>query len=137
MYNCEQCCVDSIVLQEEGADGVKDEPRTVMNVLHWGLTIGVLGLASTALYYIIMELIPTKMSPNTIFNRAFEAIQRDPDVANHFGTPVKAYGRDHGRHREGRRNFVEHEKYTSPVDSSKRCRVRFNLQVGCIHIYIY
>ncbi len=134
-YLCttEQRCVDSIVLQE-GANRGKDEPRNLTTVLQMGTVVTVLGLISTCLYYIVTELLPTKMSPNTIFNRAFETIQMDPNIANHFGTPLKAYGRDHGGHREGRRNYIEHETYTSPDDSSNRCRVRFNLQVGNIYI---
>jgi mitochondrial import inner membrane translocase subunit TIM21 len=35
---------------------------------------------------------------------------------------------DHGGHREGRRNFVEHTEYTSPDDGSKRTRVRYNIE---------
>ncbi len=138
-YLCttEQRCVDSIVLQEEGSNRGKDEPRNLTNVLQKGTFVAVVGLISTCLYFIVTELLPTKMSPNTIFNRAFETIQMDPNIANHFGTPLKAYGRDHGSHREGRRNYIEHEKYTSPDDSSNRCRVRFNLQVGNVYIYIY
>jgi len=42
--------------------------------------------------------------------------------------PVKTYGRDHGGHREGRRNFVEHTDYIDPDDGTKRTRVRFNLE---------
>lgn len=38
------------------------------------------------------------------------------------------YGRDHGGHREGRRNFIEHKEYTSEEDGSQRTRIRFNLE---------
>ncbi len=131
-YLCatEQCCVlIPLSHQEEGEDGREDEPRTLRNALGLGGVLAIFGLVSTLLYYIVSELTPTKMGPNSIFNRAFEAVQMDPNIANHFGTPLKAYGRD-GGHREGRRNFIEHESFTSPVDKSKRRRVRFNLQVG-------
>ena len=37
-------------------------------------------------------------------------------------------GRDHGGHREGRRNFIEHTNYKSEDDGSNRTRVRFNLE---------
>ena len=49
-------------------------------------------------------------------------------IANHFGTPLKVYGRDNNRHREGRRNYVEHVEHDDPVDGSKRTRVRFNME---------
>lgn len=49
-------------------------------------------------------------------------------TANHFGTPLKVYGRDNNRHREGRRNFVEHVDHEDPIDKSKRTRVRFNVE---------
>ncbi len=130
-YLCatEQCYVlIPLSHQEEGEDGREDEPRTLRNALEWGAGLAILGLVSMFLYYIVSELTPTKMGPNSIFNRAFEAVQMDPNIANHFGTPLKAYGR--GGRRGSRRNFIEHEDFTSPVDKSKRCRVRFNLQVG-------
>lgn len=55
-------------------------------------------------------------------------VRKHPDVLRRFGEPMKAYGRDHGGHREGRRNFIEHSRYDSADDGSKRLRVRYNLQ---------
>lgn len=79
-------------------------------------------------YYIAKELLPTKMSPNSIFSRASSVVLENKEVQRRFGEPMKVYGRDHGGHREGRRNFIEHTEYTDQEDGSKRCRVRFNLQ---------
>lgn len=70
---------------------------------------------------------PTKMSPNAVFDRATSAVRRNEDVKRRFGEAFKTYGRDHGGHREGRRNFIEHTEYVDE-DSSKRTRVRFNLE---------
>jgi mitochondrial import inner membrane translocase subunit TIM21 len=78
-----------------------------------------------------------KLSPHGIFNRAFAAVQSDSDVANHFGTPLNAYGRDHGGHREGRRNFIEHEEFVDPATGRKRCRVRFNLKGPFGHAFVF
>ena len=89
----------------------------------WG---GALTFASICAYYIGKELLPTKMSPNTIFDKASTKIHNHPDVNRRFGN-FKTYGRDHGGHREGRRNFIEHTEYTNEDDGSKRVRVRFNL----------
>eukprot|EP00560_Eucampia_antarctica_P000365 CAMPEP_0197842506 /NCGR_PEP_ID=MMETSP1437-20131217/46777_1 /TAXON_ID=49252 ORGANISM="Eucampia antarctica, Strain CCMP1452" /NCGR_SAMPLE_ID=MMETSP1437 /ASSEMBLY_ACC=CAM_ASM_001096 /LENGTH=137 /DNA_ID=CAMNT_0043452389 /DNA_START=564 /DNA_END=977 /DNA_ORIENTATION=+ len=68
------------------------------------------------------------MSPNSIFDKATQIVRDSTDVQRRFGTPLKVYGRDHGGHREGRRNFVEHTQYTCPEDGSDRVRVRFNVE---------
>jgi len=89
---------------------------------------GAFGFASICAFYIGKELLPTKMSPNAIFDRASAAIRNNEDVKRRFGPSFKTYGRDHGGHREGRRNFIEHTDYSDPDDGSKRTRVRFNLE---------
>lgn len=89
---------------------------------------GIFAFASVCAYYIGKELIPTKMSPNVVFNKALEIVRENPEVVRRFGTPLKGYGRDHGGKREGRRNFIEHTEYTNEEDGSKRVRVRFNLE---------
>lgn len=89
---------------------------------------GIFGFACACAYFIGKELIPTKMSPNTVFNKASAIIQEHSQVTLKYGTKLKFYGKDHGGHREGRRNFIEHTQYTDPEDSSKRTRVRFNME---------
>ena len=93
-----------------------------------GLWAGIFAFGSACAYYILMELIPTKMSPNTVFNTASGVVRENAQVRRQYGDTLKFYGKDHGGHREGRRNFVEHTEYTSPDDGSKRTRVRFNLE---------
>lgn len=68
------------------------------------------------------------MSPNRVFDRSFALILKNEDVVRRLGDPVKAYGRDHGGHREGRRNFIEHTTYKDEQDGSNRTRVRYNLE---------
>lgn len=68
------------------------------------------------------------MSPNRVFDRSFDIIRKDSDIIQRFGDPLKAYGRDHGGHREGRRNFIEHTEYKNEEDGSNRTRVRYNLE---------
>ena len=70
-----------------------------------------LGLASVCGYYIFRELMPTKLSPNSVFDKAFEVIRSNSTIERVYGTPLKGYGRDHGGHREGRRNFIENTPY--------------------------
>lgn len=90
--------------------------------------MGIAVFAAACGYYIVRELAPSKLSPNRIFDRSFDVVRSDPDVLHRFGEPLKAYGRDHGGHREGRRNFVENTTYTDPQDGSTRTRVRYNLE---------
>lgn len=92
------------------------------------LWAGVAVFAGFCAFYIGKELFPTKMSPNSVFDGAFAKIRDHSEVNRRFGAPLKAYGRDHGGHREGRRNFVEHTDYTDQEDGTKRTRVRFNLE---------
>ena len=87
-----------------------------------------LGLASVCGYYIFRELMPTKLSPNSVFDKAFEVIRSNSTIERVYGTPLKGYGRDHGGHRQGRRNFIENTAYDDEQDGSKRLRVRFNVK---------
>ncbi|KAL3823571.1 hypothetical protein ACHAXA_002912 [Cyclostephanos tholiformis] len=88
-----------------------------------------LAFASVCGYYIVRELMPTKMSPNAVFDGATAIVRNNEEVRRRFGDSIKTYGRDHGGHREGRRNFVEHTEYVdAETDGSKRTRVRFNLE---------
>jgi mitochondrial import inner membrane translocase subunit TIM21 len=70
----------------------------------------------------------SKMSPNRIFDRSFEVLRADSQVQDRYGAGLKAYGRDHGGHREGRRNFIEHTDYVDELTGDKRTRVRYNIE---------
>ena len=83
---------------------------------------GIFCFATACAYYIGKELLPTKMSPNVVFDKATKVIRENGEVGRRFGEPLKVYGRDHGGHREGRRNFIEHTEYTNEDDGSKRTR---------------
>ena len=89
---------------------------------------GIAAFAAVCGFYIVKELMPTKMSPNRVFDKSFDVVRNDPEVKRRYGDKVKAYGRDHGGHREGRRNFIEHKEYVDEQDGSKRTRVRYNLE---------
>ena len=96
-----------------------------LNLTAWGAG---LSLAAVCGFYIVRELMPTKMSPNSVFDRAFAVVREDERVVRIYGDPLKGYGRDHGGHREGRRNFIENTAYDEEKDGSKRLRVRFNIK---------
>lgn len=92
-----------------------------------GFWVGLAGFASMCAYLIGKELIPTRMSPNSIFSDTAKIVQTHPEITARLGTPVKAYGRDFGSSREGRRNFVDHDEYTD-IFGVKRMRIKFNLE---------
>lgn len=89
--------------------------------------LGFLALALVCGFYIIRELLPTRMNPNSLFNEAVDQINASSDVSIKLGKPIRAYGRDHGGHREGRRNFIENVKLKDK-DGTPRLRIKFNLK---------
>jgi import inner membrane translocase subunit TIM21 len=68
------------------------------------------------------------MSPNSVFDKSLSIVRDNEEVKRRYGETIKGYGRDHGGHREGRRNFIEHTEYSDPEDGSKRTRVRYNIE---------
>lgn len=113
---------------EERTDIVLTPGQKVVAGTRLTMYLGMLGAGLTFLYFTVRELMPTKMSPNTVFNNAHYILEKDTDVNFRFGSPIKTYGKDHGGKREGRRNFIEHSEYTDQEDGTKRVRVRFNLE---------
>jgi len=103
-------------------------------LLLWSV-VGV--FAAGCAYFIGKELIPTKMSPNTVFDNAIDSVRQDPMMKRIYGDSLKFYGRDHGGHREGRRNFIEHTEYKDNDDGSNRIRVRFNMEAGSLSAFVF
>jgi len=95
-----------------------------------------IGLAGVCFYYIMIELFPSRLSPNSIFDKALDQVRADERIARLVGEPIKGYGRDHGGHREGRRNFIENTNYKAS-DGSKRVRVRFNIAGPYSQAFVY
>jgi len=92
-----------------------------------GIWVAIAGLVGVCGFYIAREIMPTSMSPNSVFNAAFEEIRKKPEVISRIGDNLKAYGGDYSRRKEGRRNFVEHQVYRD-LDGVKRIRVQFNVE---------
>ena len=86
-----------------------------------------LALGTVCFVFTVRELWPTAMSPNAVFDEAFNQVRKNDEVVAMFGEPLKAYGVDHGGKREGRRNFIQ-SREADGEDGSKRLKVRFNLQ---------
>ena len=102
----------------------KEGAKAGMNLM---VLAGVVGAVGVCGYLISKELFPSKMSPNSVFNQAFEVVRNNSEVTARLGTPIKGYGRDYGSSREGRRNFIDHDEYVDD-DGVWRTRVKFNLE---------
>lgn len=122
---------------EDGSDEtqiVLTPGQKVVAYSRLGMWSGILAFACACAYYIGRELFPSwvaisvflspcffrfnciflfsflnfsKMSPNSVFDCALEEVRNNAEVKHRYGEPIKGYGRDHGGHREGRRNFIE------------------------------
>jgi import inner membrane translocase subunit TIM21 len=122
--------------KQEESSGSEDDAKEivltpgqqVVAASRLGMWAGIFAFGCVCAFYIGRELIPTKMSPNSAFNSASKAVREHPQVIRQYGDKIKFYGKDHGGHREGRRNFIEHTQYQSPDDGTNRTRVRFNLE---------
>ena len=93
--------------QVENSELVLTPGQKVVAASRLSMYLGMGAAAVACLYYIAKELIPTKMSPNSVFNSAVNILRENQEVKMRFGETFKCYGRDHGGHREGRRNFIE------------------------------
>jgi import inner membrane translocase subunit TIM21 len=45
-----------------------------------------------------------------------------------LGSPIRCYGKDHGGHKEGRRNFIEHVELNDKEGNKTRLRIKFNMK---------
>ena len=92
-----------------------------------GLYLGIAGLVVTCGYLAIKELMPTKLSANTIFSHAFDAVKENPEVTMRLGSPLKAFGHDHGGRREGRRNIIDKDEFKDEKGNDV-VRIKFVVQ---------
>jgi len=113
----EQTTALTTITFQEGA-------RAGLNIM---VLAGVVGAVGVCGYLISKELFPSKMSPNSVFNQAFEVVRNHSEITARLGTPIKGYGRDYGSSREGRRNFIDHDEYVDD-DGIWRTRVKFNVE---------
>lgn len=115
------------LLESEDFDDY-EEPKTAgQKVAAYGMLTLRLGFILAALACVgitVRELFPGRMSPNALFNEAFEVVRENEEIVSIVGEEMRAFGRDVGRNTEGRRNHVESRSYVE-ADGSKRTRVRF------------
>jgi import inner membrane translocase subunit TIM21 len=110
-----------------GEDALVEAPLTTSEKVSATFWIGALILGGVCVTYTVYVLFPSSMSPNTVMDEAFSQLQRNERVIQIFGEPLKAYGQDHGGHKEGRRNFIEHREEAAK-DGSKRLLIKFNIE---------
>ena len=57
-------------------------------------------------------------------------------MTSRLGLPIHGYGHDHGGHREGRRNRIEHVNLTGK-DGTPRLRIKYNIKGPSGHAYVF
>jgi len=119
-------------LAEEGLGAEVDalEPLTTKEKLQAGRNLTIIaivaGVAGVTGYAFFQQVFGA-LSPTVIMDKAFDKCQQFSEVGQRLGKPLKAYGRDHGGHREGRRNVVENVAYDDER-GVKHVRVAFNVE---------
>ncbi|KAG2980508.1 hypothetical protein PC118_g11130 [Phytophthora cactorum] len=101
-----------------------------------GFWLGLIGLGAVGVYFVARELLPNRMSPNGLFSESLDFLSENTDVTSRLGLPIHGYGHDHGGHREGRRNRIEHVNLQSK-DGTPRLRIKYNIKGPSGHAYVF
>jgi len=109
--------------QEEESTGT--EEKLNLSPVNIALALLGVGMVGGCLYYLGLELIPSKLGPNSVRDRAHAVLQKHAEVESRYGTPLNAYGEGAS---EGRRNHIENRAYKDEKDRSNRLRVKFNIK---------
>uniref|UniRef100_A0AAV1TUS2 Mitochondrial import inner membrane translocase subunit Tim21 n=1 Tax=Peronospora matthiolae TaxID=2874970 RepID=A0AAV1TUS2_9STRA len=101
-----------------------------------GFWLGLMGLGAIGVYFVARELLPNRMSPNGLYSESLDIVSNNTDVVSRLGLPIHGYGHDHGGHREGRRNRIEHVNLTAK-DGTPRLRIKYNIKGPSGHAYVF
>ncbi|KAG7389428.1 hypothetical protein PHYBOEH_007444 [Phytophthora boehmeriae] len=82
-----------------------------------GFWLGLIGLGAVGVYFVARELLPKY-------------------VTSRLGLPIHGYGHDHGGHREGRRNRIEHVNLKDK-NGNPRLRIKYNIKGPTGHAYVF
>ena len=118
------------VAEEAGEEMNELAPLTTKEKIRAGRNLTVAALIAAgagATGYAFFQQVFGALSPTVIFDRAFDKAKQFSEVEHRLGKPLKAYGRDHGGHREGRRNVVENVAYDDEL-GVKHVRIAFNVE---------
>ena len=61
------------------------------------------------------------------FSHAYDAVKENPEVTMRLGSPLKAFGHDHGGRREGRRNIIDKDEFKDEKGNDV-VRIKFVVQ---------
>ncbi|KAL0582998.1 hypothetical protein ABG067_007058 [Albugo candida] len=123
--------------RESSSDALVLTPyQKVTATFKGSLWCGFIGLGAVGVYFVIRELLPNRMSPNGLFSETLEFVSNNTDVTSRIGLPVHGYGHDHGGHREGRRNRIEHVDLKDK-DGNPRLRIKYNIKGPLGHAYVF
>ncbi|KAF4321062.1 hypothetical protein JM18_004611 [Phytophthora kernoviae] len=101
-----------------------------------GFWLGLIGLGAVGVYFVARELLPNRMSPNGLFSESLDFLSENTDVTSRLGLPIHGYGHDHGGHREGRRNRIEHVNLKDK-NGNPRLRIKYNIKGPTGHAYVF
>lgn len=76
------------------------------------------------------------MSPNGLFSESLDILSENTEVTTRLGMPIHGYGHDHGGHREGRRNRIEHVNLKDK-EGNPRLRIKYNIKGPSGHAYVF
>lgn len=76
------------------------------------------------------------MSPNGLFSESLDILSENTEVTTRLGMPIHGYGHDHGGHREGRRNRIEHVNLKDK-EGNPRLRIKYNVKGPSGHAYVF
>ncbi len=106
-------------------DDFDEQPQTAAGkVRMWGRALFQLTLVSGLaffIYYIGKEMIPTKLSPNTMFGNSSDLLRTNAELQKMIGEDMKAYGRVGGS------KALDSLSYTH-TDGSERTRIRYTVE---------
>jgi hypothetical protein len=111
-------------------------PRDKVKHYFWiGLRLIFLVGGIACVGYLVTEMFPGRMSPNSLYSEAFEIVRINDEIQLTCGDGMKAFGADRGRN-EGRRNHIDSRQYIAE-DGSKRTRVRFHVKGPRGHVVVW
>ncbi|KAG9405815.1 hypothetical protein AC1031_003733 [Aphanomyces cochlioides] len=94
-----------------------------------GAWTAIAGLTCVCGYFIVRELFPSRMSPNSLFSEASDICLQNDLIVQRLGQPIRCYGRDNkSSSKEGRRNFIEHVELKDKEGNKTRLRIKFNMK---------
>lgn len=130
---------DLLYVDPDEYDDYYEPPRTAGEYVAFYATLFArllfIGCVAAGAFLTIRELLPSRLSPQTLFSECFDLLRNNDEVTRITGPDPTGYGRDTGS--DARRNHVDSRQYTDLVDGSKRSRIRFNIKGRKGHVMVW